>query len=266
MDYDNPCNPHCDASPKALILSDIWFADGNIILIANSATFKVHHGQLERHLEVFRDLFSVPQPIDQNLVDGCPSVELHDRLSDLYHLLIALYDGIYFTKHTSADFIAIAAVLRLSTKYFIEHLRERCIARLAIDWPTSLPQWDRRENDGIDHGGRYNPRETLPHPILMLKLACELFTAFPSLLRLPSWLPGMHVKRDILETPFARMVLCSQTISQATGTVSSSMVSDHLRALDESDSDSAWQKKAVRESAATAFGGEHISFSVIFSS
>ncbi|KAG0698779.1 hypothetical protein DFH29DRAFT_990994 [Suillus ampliporus] len=151
---------------QALIRSDIWFADGNIVLIADSAAFKVHHGQLERHSEVFRDLFSVPQPVDQK-----PPARSSFGFT---HLLIALYDGIYFTKHTSADFVAIAAVLRLSTKYFIEHLRERCIARLAIDWPTSLPQWDRRENDGIDSGGRYNPRETLPHPILMLKLAYEL--------------------------------------------------------------------------------------------
>ncbi|KAG2351615.1 hypothetical protein BDR07DRAFT_1583041 [Suillus spraguei] len=136
-----------------------------VVLIADSAAFKVHHGQLERHSEVFRDLFSVPQPVDQNLVDGCPSVELHDRPTDLYHLLIALYDGIYFQEHTATDFVAISAVLRLSTKYFIEHLRERCIARLAIDWPTSLPAWDRRGTTG---------QIIFPHPILMLKLAYEL--------------------------------------------------------------------------------------------
>ncbi|KAG1743803.1 cytochrome P450 [Suillus lakei] len=86
-----------------------------------------------------------------------------------------------------------------------------------------------------------------------------LFSAFPSLLRLPSWLPGMRVKRvapfakelvlDILETPFAHTEL-----GIATGSVSSCMVSDQLLALDESDSDSAWQIKAIKESAATAFG------------
>jgi hypothetical protein len=36
------------------------------------------------------------------------------------------------------------------------------------------------------------------------------------------------------------------------------MVADHLLKLDESDSDFAWQKKAVRESAATALGGKYI--------
>jgi len=97
MDCDSPldCNdPHDEAFlPRALIQSDIWFADGNIVLIADSAAFKVHRGQLERHSDVFRDLFSVPQPVNQSLVDGCPSVELYDRPSDLHYLLIALYDG-----------------------------------------------------------------------------------------------------------------------------------------------------------------------------
>jgi hypothetical protein len=34
------------------------------------------------------------------------------------------------------------------------------------------------------------------------------------------------------------------------------MVVDHLLELDDSSGNSAWQKKAIMESAATAFGGE----------
>lgn len=40
------------------------------------------------------------------------------------------------------------------------------------------------------------------------------------------------------------------------------MVADHLLELDDSSSNSAWQKKAIKESAATAFGGEQMPFSV----
>jgi hypothetical protein len=50
------------AGRSDVVHSSIWFADGNIILVAaGSAAFKVHRGQLERHSEVFYDLFSVPQ-------------------------------------------------------------------------------------------------------------------------------------------------------------------------------------------------------------
>jgi hypothetical protein len=40
------------------------------------------------------------------------------------------------------------------------------------------------------------------------------------------------------------------------------MVADHLLKLDDNDGDSAWKKKAIKESATTAFGGEHVLFDV----
>ena len=78
------------------IRSDIWFADGNIVLVARGIAFKVHRGELQRHSEVFRDLFSMPQPQgeEQALIDDCEWVELYDAPSDVLHLLSALYDGL----------------------------------------------------------------------------------------------------------------------------------------------------------------------------
>ena len=49
---------------------------------------------------------------------------------------------------------------------------------------------------------------------------------------------------------------------QATGSISSCMVADHLLKVHESEDDPSWYKKAVKESAATAFGGEDITFNV----
>lgn len=77
-----------------LVRSDFWFVDGNIVIIAGPAAFKVHRGQLERHSEVFDGLFSVPQPQKQELFDGCLWVELHDCPSDVFYFLGALYDGL----------------------------------------------------------------------------------------------------------------------------------------------------------------------------
>ncbi|KAG0706122.1 cytochrome P450 [Suillus ampliporus] len=86
-----------------------------------------------------------------------------------------------------------------------------------------------------------------------------VFSAFPSLLRLPSWLPGMRLKRvsplakelaiENLEKPFAHTER-----GLAAGSISSCMVADHLLGLDDSDGDSTWQKKAIKECAATAMG------------
>jgi hypothetical protein len=80
----------------------------------------------------------------------------------------------YFKKPYANDFPAIAAVLRLSTKYIIENLRQRCLTRLEIDWPSTLIGWDLREREATDHFGRYTPRDCCAHPILAINLALEL--------------------------------------------------------------------------------------------
>ncbi|KZT72000.1 hypothetical protein DAEQUDRAFT_744039 [Daedalea quercina L-15889] len=158
------------------IRSDIWFSDGNIILVARGIAFKVHRGQLQRHSEVFSDLFSMPQPRapDQVLIDGCEWVELYDSPTDVLHLLSALYDGLYISKPCSMKFEVIAGVLRLSSKYLIEHLRIRCVQWLRADWPSTLEGWDRREQQATDDSKRYTPREWYPHPIHIIHLAREL--------------------------------------------------------------------------------------------
>ncbi|KAG1753366.1 cytochrome P450 [Suillus lakei] len=113
----------------------------------------------------------------------------------------------------------------------------------------------RRDDDMIE-------RATTALEISMKEMRPEvvaIFCAFPSLLRLPSWLPGMHLKRvaplvkrlmtESLEYPFAYTER-----GLAAGSVSSCMVVDHLQKLDESGTDTASQTEAVKESAATCFG------------
>ncbi|KAJ7142423.1 hypothetical protein C8R44DRAFT_923985 [Mycena epipterygia] len=157
-----------------IVRSELWFYDGNIVIIAGSIAFKVHRGQLRRHSEVFDDVFSIPQPKDQDLYDGCPWVEVYDCPSDMLYFLKALYDGLYFKTPGANDFPAVAAVLRLSTKYLVEHLRQRCMTRLELDWPLTLAGWDQREQAATDGVGHYSPRASCPHPILVVDLALDL--------------------------------------------------------------------------------------------
>lgn len=88
----------------------------------------------------------------------------------------------YFKIPSANDFMAIAGVLRLSCKYFVEHLRERCMLRLHHDWPSTLAAWDQREQEATDVVGRYTPRESYPHPALVIQLALDL--------KIPSLLPA----------------------------------------------------------------------------
>lgn len=80
----------------------------------------------------------------------------------------------YFKKPFVEDFPAISAVLRLATKYFIDPLRERCLHRLELDWPATLLGWQAREAEATEADGRYNPRMSCPHPIIVIAFAREM--------------------------------------------------------------------------------------------
>jgi hypothetical protein len=77
----------------------------------------------------------------------------------------------YYKKPYANDF---PAVLRFSTKYFIEYLHHCCLTRLEIDWPSTLTGWDIRERKATDHFGRYTPRDSCSHSILAINLTLEL--------------------------------------------------------------------------------------------
>ncbi|KAF8915269.1 hypothetical protein CPB85DRAFT_1251692 [Mucidula mucida] len=153
-----------------------WFEDGNIVLIAESIASKVHRGQLARQSEVFEGMFGLPMTPDATeTYDGCPSVCMYgDTASDWTFFLTALYDGLYFTNPRKNDFPIVAAVVRLSTKYLVDPLRIRSIARLEIDYPPTLEAWDYREQSAVDDEGLYSPRHIYAHPIPVIQIAIEL--------------------------------------------------------------------------------------------
>lgn len=71
---------------------DIWFNDGNIVIVTDAMLFCAHRSILSRHSTVFSDMFSIPQPPTQDLVHGRPYVQLYDDSKDVAVMLSALYD------------------------------------------------------------------------------------------------------------------------------------------------------------------------------
>src|ERR1700761_2854015 len=53
--------------------------------------------------------------------------------------------GRYYDPPETKDFLMIAAILRLSTKYNVEFLRRRTLAQIAPLYPTTLPEWNQRQ-------------------------------------------------------------------------------------------------------------------------
>ncbi|KAG6895935.1 hypothetical protein C0992_011482 [Termitomyces sp. T32_za158] len=147
---------------------EFWFSDGSIVLVIQDVAFCVHKSILGKHSKVFSDLFVVPQPQnDVEKIDGIPVVHLADDLGHFTDVLRALYEPLsvqfsqtfqsepltilkmsrYFDKlpHSAElpEIITfISGILRISTKYDIVVLRDKCITILRRFFPPSLSDCD----------------------------------------------------------------------------------------------------------------------------
>jgi BTB/POZ domain len=87
-----PMTDMSNALPTVPERGDPWLDDGNIILQAESTQFRVVRSILSASSSVFGDMFGIPQPENENLVDGCPVVHVSDTADDLHHVLKAVFD------------------------------------------------------------------------------------------------------------------------------------------------------------------------------
>ncbi|KAF7294471.1 BTB domain-containing protein [Mycena kentingensis (nom. inval.)] len=176
---------------------DLWFADGSIIMQAESTLFRVHKSYLSRHSVLFKDIFMLPQPprsrsrsVGSEVLDSavleelesCPVVFLHDKAQDVTVFLRALYDGCDWGNNNRADFEVVSGILRLATKYIVDSLREKALKHISTAWPSTLKGWDAREDVGraFEMETSTSSGHFYPSPIAVINLAREVDA--PSLL------------------------------------------------------------------------------------
>ncbi|KAM5544055.1 hypothetical protein V8D89_002241 [Ganoderma adspersum] len=139
--------------------SEVWFEDGNIVIIAQTTAFRFHKTVVAIHSSVFRDLFSIPRPsptgeeVDETF-DGCPVVRVSDTSYDFRELIRAIYSGVsYLHPEQAVTFPVLAALARLSHKYQLDQLLAAAIHRLKGTFTTQLDVWE--------HSGRFYMRSPL---------------------------------------------------------------------------------------------------------
>lgn len=71
----------------------VWFDDGNIVFVAEGTAFRVYRGILSRNSDVFHDMFTVPQPPDEDKWEGCDVVHFTDSAADWGSILSILFDS-----------------------------------------------------------------------------------------------------------------------------------------------------------------------------
>ncbi|KAI0628903.1 hypothetical protein C8Q77DRAFT_1067069 [Trametes polyzona] len=138
------------AAPKTTSLKrneNIWFATGNIIIIAdNRVAYRVHRGILAMRSEVFRDMFEMPPPPECEELDGCPVVHLSEAPRDIEPLLQVIFCRKNYFYHRDEPipikFSVLSSLIRMSHKYGVHDLYRTAITRLKKFYPADINSWE----------------------------------------------------------------------------------------------------------------------------
>ncbi|TCD60087.1 hypothetical protein EIP91_010764 [Steccherinum ochraceum] len=126
--------------------TEVWFDDGNIILVAGGEGFRIFRGILAQQSPIFADMLKVPQPTATSgeiMYDGCPVVFMPDTALETKHFMKALHDiGSMesFSPPNSLDpatIYAIDDIIRLSMKYEVTRLVAVMCNALSQCFPAS---------------------------------------------------------------------------------------------------------------------------------
>ncbi|KAJ7901791.1 hypothetical protein B0H14DRAFT_2668451 [Mycena olivaceomarginata] len=150
---------------------DLSFPDGTIAILTGSVYFLVHKGLLCRHSVPFQQATKALDQTRSKQLEGRPVLHVTDSPHDMCHFLSALYDGILGVKLDPPNFPVVDALLRLTTKYQVKHIRSSLLREIQRTWPVRLAQWEVREAEATDSSGQYDARQYYPHPILVINLA-----------------------------------------------------------------------------------------------
>ncbi|KAJ7017172.1 hypothetical protein C8F04DRAFT_1054517 [Mycena alexandri] len=155
-----------------LVRSKIWKPYGDIILQAESTQFRVTRDILAEQSSVFRDMFSVPQPLNEPTIEGCPIVHVSDTAKDWELFLEILYNP--FQSTVSRPYAVVASMLRLGKKYDMPAPKDDALRRIHAEFPATLELYDEKLATIDDEDDLY------VH-LLNLLYECRVYSAIPLL-------------------------------------------------------------------------------------
>ncbi|KIP02765.1 hypothetical protein PHLGIDRAFT_37759 [Phlebiopsis gigantea 11061_1 CR5-6] len=124
---------------------DLWFEDGNILIVAGMVRFKLYRGILAKYSGVFRDMLEVADASAGDHVRGCPIVAVTDRPQHLVLLFTLLFDGgrhpFLTDPKYNIDFQDLRVIALLAFKYSIQHLQTEVVRRLQTCFPSDFEDW-----------------------------------------------------------------------------------------------------------------------------
>nr|VWP01111.1 Uncharacterized protein [Ganoderma boninense] len=114
-------------SPNLKRHPEIWYDNGNLVLVARETAFRIYRGLITGQSTVFSDLFISSTSCAEETFEGCPVIHVSDSPQDLAHLLRVLLPRSHIHYRTKrADpappFNEISAVVRLAHKVQLRYV------------------------------------------------------------------------------------------------------------------------------------------------
>ncbi|TFK84273.1 hypothetical protein K466DRAFT_230521 [Polyporus arcularius HHB13444] len=133
-----------DTFAKAERDTELWFFDGNVVLITQgNVAFRVHKGVLALHADFFAGMFQdsllVPHgPNVEETIEGCPIIHLGDSAYDIRQFLLVMYRKSYLKASKDTTFSVLAALMRVGDKYGAHDLVNAYMPKVRQMRPESL--------------------------------------------------------------------------------------------------------------------------------
>ncbi|PIL26504.1 hypothetical protein GSI_12262 [Ganoderma sinense ZZ0214-1] len=114
---------------------EIWYDDGNLVLVARETAFRIYRGLIAGQSTVFSDLFASSTSSPDETFEGCPVIHVSDSPHDLVLLLRVLLPQSRIHYHTTSanptrTFDELSAVIRLAHKYNVSQVLEQALSSL----------------------------------------------------------------------------------------------------------------------------------------
>ncbi|TFY78285.1 hypothetical protein EWM64_g5723 [Hericium alpestre] len=118
--------------------SEAWLDDGNIIIVCGTTGFRVHKSVLALNSAVFKDMLAIGDatPDCNETFEGCVVVRLPDDAHDMVSL--------YARRGSVIAFETLVSLIKLSTKYAFDELREEVVELIRLMFPTEIEVHDKQ--------------------------------------------------------------------------------------------------------------------------
>ena len=158
-----------EGCPQHYRHQELWFEDGNVLIITGETWFKLYRGILSMLSGTFRDMFQLADSSAGPTVGSCPTVNVTDSPVDLALFFAALchagtqyvdpkpvdycqcitrsfplYSPLFAYPTQLIDFRDLRKIANLALIYDVPHIQAAIHHRLQVCFPSSLDQWDKQ--------------------------------------------------------------------------------------------------------------------------